>query len=243
MWLGSAAVFMGALVAAVIGGVPLPWWVFFLLVVLPAVITLARQLHVVSRTQYVAEPLADDSPRRGGFAGTRVARTRPTDSGPETGVDWVVVNEIYGALDDRHVTWLRSTDFVTPWFDSRARRAIDLAPLVADAAEEPLEPDLGHALDVLSDAIDAFADFYEENTAPDPLLLGEDWRFFELDDPGEDVASDSGDDLSAGRAEHLHLLAVELADAYERFTAIAGLRPSVRSETETRLSRDQTLSL
>jgi hypothetical protein len=243
MWVASAAAFLGALVAALIGGVALPWWFFIALLVLPAAITLAGHLRSISRTQYRAEPLLEERSRRVGFAGARGSRTTPTSGDRETGVDWVAVNEIYRALDDREVTWLRSTEFVTPWFDSHARRAIDLAPLVADATEEPFARDLVDVLDILADAIEAFADFYDRNTVPDPLLLGGDWRFFHVDDPGAAEASDVSDDLSAERAARLHGLAVELADAYEDFAAIAALRPSVQAQTGRRVSRDPTLSL
>jgi hypothetical protein len=150
-----------------------------------------------------------------------------------TQADWNLVSMIYRALDSWQVSWLRSNDFVTPWLDPHARRIMDIEPLVTDVVDAPLEPELLGALRLLSGALEAFGEFYAHNTIPDPLLLGEAWRFFEWDEPGATEEAHVEADWS-GRAAHLHLLATELADAYEGFTAIAARYPNVRERVEVR---------
>ena len=145
------------------------------------------------------------------------------------------MRKIYQALDSRQVTWLRSSGFITPWLDSNARRAIDLEPLVDEVVEGSLESDLCAALRTLADAIEAFVGVYAESTFPDPLLLGEDWRFFHRDDAAATDENDVEDDWWAEQAAQLHLLANELADAYEGFTEVAARYPEVRSRIKAQV--------
>ncbi len=70
--------------------------------------------------------------------------------------------------------------------------------------------------------------FYGDNTSADPLLLGDEWRFFEWDDPGPDEERVPRDELWGGRATHLHELAARLADSYEAFTMVAARDPKAR---------------
>ena len=225
MWAGAAAVTLGVLVAAATGGVTPPWWLV-IIVALPATITLV--LHYSHRAAIgTMRHRVGAHPRGGGH------RVEP-DGTPAVGTsaseaDWETVSKVYHALDSRQVAWLRSSGFVTPWLDSNARRAIDIDPLVAEVVDGSLESDLSAALRTLADALKAFVGVYAESTFPDPLLLGEDWRFFHRDDPAGTDELDTEDDWWAEQAAQLHLLANELADAYEGFTEVAARYPKVRS--------------
>jgi hypothetical protein len=139
-----------------------------------------------------------------------------------------VIRAICDALDSRDLDWLRRNDFVTPWLDGRARRVIELAPPVTAALNRPFAWDLRSALHALSGTIEPFAAFYDDNTFPDPLLLGEDWRFFERDDVAIGDETGTGDDLWGGRALELHRLAAPVADAYESFVLVTTRDPKIR---------------
>ena len=142
--------------------------------------------------------------------------------------DWDEIRAICGALDSRDLDWLRRNDFVTPWLDGRARRVIELEPLVVAAANRPFALEVRSALLFLSDAIGPFAAYYDGNTFPDPLLLGGEWRFFEQDDSSIVEERATGDDLWGGRAKELQRLAAPVADAYEGVVLVTTKDPTIR---------------
>jgi hypothetical protein len=144
--------------------------------------------------------------------------------------DWEAVASMCLALDTRHLDWLRANDFAMPWLDGRARPVIELEPLVAAAVDQSFEGELGSALQVLLGAIEPFVAFYSESTAPDPLLLGEEWRFFERDEAVIEAETGVGEELWGGRAAHLHELAVPVADAYAQFVSVASRDARVRRQ-------------
>ena len=141
--------------------------------------------------------------------------------------DWDGLGSICGALDARQLEWLHANDFVTPWLDQRARPVIELAPLVATMADRPFDRDVRSALGVLSDAIESFGAFYSDGTSPDPLLLGEDWRFFDQVDLNVYGDGSAVSGLRGERAAQLHQLAADVAAAYERFVSVAAQLPVV----------------
>jgi hypothetical protein len=200
-----------------------------LLVALHATIALAGRL-ANGMIRYRASPLHHKRHDRGEGTDGRASPTEPVKGARKPAADWDVVSEIYCALDSRQLAWLRSNDFGTPWHDSDARRAMDIEPLVAEVVDGAFAPDLCGALRILSDAIKAFSEFYAHDSAPDPLVIGGEWRFIEEDDPGATEEDGIAGDR-AGRAAHLHLLATELADAYEGFRAIAAGHPKLRART------------
>ena len=247
VWAAFAAALLGVLVVAVADGYSPPTGLLILLVALPTAITLAAPLvghsrrNGVNTIQHREMPLgcerdnrvessnnsAEGSHHRGPTA--RASRTRLDD------VDWEVVSNICGALDSRQLAWLRSTEFITPWLDYHARPAMDIAPLVAEVVDAPFEDDIRDGLRILSDAIEAFVEFYAHNTFPDPLLLGEEWRFFEWDEPGVSEESNVGGELWGGKPARLHHLSTELAEAYQDFSAIAGRDPKVGRRIKQRV--------
>ncbi len=138
------------------------------------------------------------------------------------------VRAICGALGDRKLDWLRSNGFASPWLDGQARPAIELAPRVARLIEAPLGPELRRTLLALSNAIEVFAAFYDEHTSADPLVRGEEWRFFDWDDPDSEEVREPGAGTWSGRAVRLQELANQLADAYEAFTTAVARDPGVQ---------------
>ena len=257
VWAAAAAVMLGVLVAAGTSGNAPSGFLLIALIVVPSAITLlfharrwrrsqcARALgYRYSRDTTESTSRSDRATRsdRAGDSDRRSDRESPSKhagaplpsaTNPDPPVrlgneDWDVIRAICGALDSRDLDWLRRNDFVTPWLDERARRVIELAPLVTVAVNRPFVWHVRSALHVLFCTIEPFATFYDDNTFPDPLLLGEDWRFFERDDLAIGGETGTGDDLWGGRAIQLHRLAAPVADAYESFVLVTTQDPKIR---------------
>ena len=243
MWTAAAAAMLGVLVAAATGASAPPLWLLALLVALPGAITVGVRLRRSHRLGTLAFPnreryaVAGPDPGRGERPAperSSVSADLRTTPRPIAQDDWDAVREICGALDTRQLDWFRSNDFVTPWLDFHARPAEELGPLMVRVVDRPFEADLRTAVDILADAIDAFVEYYRHNTFPDPLLLGEDWRFFEWDDRGLGDESGGEENPWAGRAARLQELAAGVAHAYEGFTVAASRNPNVRQRIEAR---------
>lgn len=239
IWAVFASAILGVLVAAGTGGRAPSAILLVVLVVTPVVLTLAlllrrsRRRHKGVEYRYPEPDRSDARPRRASRTDHPSPSPLPSAKGSPSAAfgepDWECVSSICVALDARHLDWLRTNDFVTPWLDGRARPVLELEPVLAAAVDQPFEWELRSALHVLFGAIESFVAFYDDNTLPDPLLLGEDWRFFERDDLAIGAERSTGDDLWGGRAIHLHQLAAEVADAYESFVSVATRDARVRS--------------
>lgn len=223
IWAAFAAALLGVLVAAGTSGRVPSGILLAVLVVSPLAITLALRLRRSRRRHGALAP-------QHSFVARSSSRPRgAVDSAERRGVpDWGTVSTICVALDVRHLDWLRTNDFVTPWLDQRARPVVEIEPLVAAAVDQLFDWELQSALHGLQSAIEPFVAFYNDNTSPDPLLLGEEWRFFERDDLTIEAERGAGDELWGGRALQLHQLAAQVADAYENLLSVATRNLKVR---------------
>lgn len=233
MWSAIAAAILGVLVAAATSGQAPSVPLIVALVGLPLVVTIVYRLRGSRRAHRSPRPhhsvvrsnrarVRSNSARPPKDPRVSFRSPRPVASSATSGeLDWVAIGSICVALDVRDLEWLRTNDFATPWLDSRARHAIELEPLVVATVDQPFEWGLRSALQVLLGAIEPFVAFYNEHTAPDPLLLGEDWRFFEREEVAIAAALGTGDDLWGGRAIHLHELAGQVADAHANVVSVA----------------------
>ena len=254
IWAACAAALLGVLAVAATGGSAPSGALVGVLVGIPIAITLfvdlrrrlsRRDRRVISLPLELAhEPTAvrdravAPAPAPTTRDSRRLARGRKSSRKQEasTGLDARIrdvdlehVSAICGGLGDRKLDWLRSNGFGVPWLDGQARPAIELAPLVAQLVEVPFSPEIKRTLLALSNAIESFAAFYEDNTAVDPLVRGEDWRFFEWDDPDSGGDDRERDDATwGGRAVRLHELASQVADAYEDFRTAVASDPDVQ---------------
>jgi len=234
IWAAFAAAILGVLVAAGTSGHVPSGILLAALVVIPLAITLVLRLRRSRRRHGALGPQHLFVARSDRTSRTNSARSSSRPLGAvnpaerRRGPDWGTVSTICVALDVRHLDWLRTNDFVTPWLDQRARPVIEIEPLVAAAVDQLFEWELQSALQVLQGAIEPFVAFYNDNTFPDPLLLGEDWRFFERDDLTIEAERSTGDELWGGRALQLHQLAAEVADAYENLISVATRDVKVR---------------
>ena len=231
IWVAFAAAILGVLVAAGTSGNAPSGVLLAALVAVPAAVTLVLRRRRTLRGRSTTWPRQDapGSPRYARspeLAGTAPRPTSLVGSHERLGdADWDVASSICVAIDSRQLDWLRTNDFATPWLDGRARPVIELAVLVASVADRQFEWDIRVALGVLSDAIEPFVAFYNDNTSPDPLLLGEEWWFFERDDLAISDERATGDDLWGGRTIQLHRLAAQVADAYASFISVAAEDP------------------
>lgn len=236
MWVAWVSVMLGVLISVATSGGGAPTWLLVLLVAFPAAITIvgrrAAVRRFVSSIHFREGTVARESGRRTETTNGSTPRHErdggitPAHLRPLAADDWDAVNQICRALPARRVAWLRSNDFDTPWLDAHVRSATDMAPIVAGVCERPLAPDLGAALWSLSEAIEALAAFYADNTFPDRLLVGSEWRFFERDDlDGAEVSEPNGDETDGepwgGLPVRLHELSAAFADAYDDLRAIA----------------------
>jgi hypothetical protein len=142
--------------------------------------------------------------------------------------DREVLGRVCGALGSSQLEWLRSNTFVTPWLDARVRGLLELEPLVAALSGRPFSEELQTRVGVFSDALAAFAAFYADQTFPDPLLLGSDWRFFDWNEVANAKPGASSDDLWNGRAATTRSLAAAVSNAYVAFREAAMSDPQVR---------------
>lgn len=219
IWVASFAAVVGVLIAALTGGGAPSIVLIAALVVVPAAVTLYFRLG----------PRRPHG-RQGAVSPERVATSRRPEHHPSE-ADRYALAALCRALDSRQLDWLRTNDFVTPWLDRGARPAIELASAVAALGKVPFETEIQGALLHLSDAVAAFVDFYDRNTFADPLLLGDEWRFFEWDDRGPAGELVPYEDLWGGRAIRLHGLAARLAESYESLTAVTAPRVAVSRRT------------
>ena len=240
-WVAAVAAMLGVLVAAVTGASAPPWWLLALLVALPGAVTLGVRLRS-HRSSVTASPhrgeravveqdLRNDLPSPEHSVVVVDERTVPRAIASD---DWDVVNQVCRALGARQLDWFRSNDFVTPWLDVHARPIVELEPLLTHVVDRPFETDLRTAAQVLADAVHAFVEHYRRDTFSDPLLLGEDWRFFEWDDRVLASENGKGSNRWASRAAHLQQLASRVALAYEGFSAAASRNPKARQRIRSR---------
>ena len=235
MWAAFVAVILGVLVAgATSGSAPSLAFVAALLAI-PSVITLLVRLRArTSRggRDTRSAPIVARPPSR------RSRDTRHPPAGPPSvetnsaafaGAAWDDASAIGAALDSRQLDWLRSNDFTTPWLHGRARPALELGSLVARSIGEPFDGEVKGALLDLSAASERFAEFYRENTSPDPMLRGDEWYFFEWSDDGQLDEGAEGKKSRADLASELHYLSARLAEAYDSFIATVRANPAVES--------------
>lgn len=147
--------------------------------------------------------------------------------------DWETLADLCGALGRVQVAWLRTNTFVTPWHDGNARTTLDLRPRASALRERPFPAELYDALGRFCDALAAFAEFYERESFPDPLLLGTEWRFFDWDHPHAFVHTARDGDLWDGRSDRMHSLSVSVANTFEALLATASADPRFRTLIET----------
>jgi len=238
MWVAAAAVGVGLLVAAVTNVGSNSSRIFGLLVVVvavPAVITLGYEgLRNRARSKgahpksfrSAPEHLRHSSPT---FEAVPEDRQFGNDRGKLTDGDWEALRALCTTLGTAQLAWLKSTEFVTPWLDAHARSVIELEARVLEIIERPFQEAVSAALEALLEAASAFSEFYAGSTYPDPLLLGEDWRFFDVESTG---AAQETAELWGGRAAHLHGLSVAVATAYDDL--VAAPPPAVAARTKAR---------
>jgi len=252
-WAISAAVMVGALVA----GAGRVWpggsvGLLAVFVAVPAAIELAgrtvrhgslwrqrrQRATVMEREEsFASEPVQPDATVRAAprFETLRVAAT--TDGRRLTADDWDALGTICGALSSAQIVWMASNTFITPWLDTRVRAALELEPLMSTLRERPFSAELRAHVGMFSDALTAFAAFYNDKTFPDPLLLGTDWRFFDwkdLTDAAQPGVFTAG--LWNGRAAQLQRLSAAVSIAYESLREVATSEPPVRDRLPTKTS-------
>ncbi len=222
---------LGAIAAVVASGGAAPAWlipVLLVLLVVPAVFTLkGRQVGGTLRTR---EERSTKRNRSGADRSIARVEPRPQESVhpparsvtvrnhlSPTKADWAVVDDVCAALGNRQIEWLRSNDFLAPWLGSRMRSALDLEPSLTGLATSPLPDELRASVLALVDAIEELSRYHTEETRPDPLVPGEEWRFFSW----EDLGSSDSSEMWHARSAQLRRLSVAVADAYEDLVAVA----------------------
>lgn len=234
IWAAFAAAILGVCVAAATSGEAPSTTLLVALVVIPLLVTVSARLSRSRRSRRKREPHDAATEASGARSvrdpARRISRSPEPQSAISRKPDWGAVASMCSALNVRHLDWLRANDFAMPWLDVRVRPVIELEPLLAAAADQSFEGELRSTLHVLLGAVGPFVAFYNESTAPDPLLLGEEWRFFERDEAVIEAETGVGEDLWGGRAAHLHELAVQVADAYAQFVSVASREARVRRQ-------------
>jgi len=232
MWVFVGATLLGALVALATKSNAPPLWSLGIVVIAAGVITLVsrnvrgREAESIEApwTPPIMTPLRHDPVEEAtGDTSRRVPIPRRTPEHRPASIgkrDEEMIDEICDALSEKQVRWLASNDFTTPWLDQHARPLVDLESLVADASGRQFPRDVRDALNRLAHALAAFVDFYAAHTFPDPVLLGDDWRFFDWDTPAASRPVPSDGELWGGLPVQMRELSVGVADAYQAFTAI-----------------------
>ena len=234
LWAAAAAAILGVLVAAATSG-SAPGVLLAALIVVPVALTLvlrARRSRFRRQRCLAASSGPSNANRRGPATGRRFETNHPSGSSAASGdhggrqydspsistfglteplgrADWQAIGTLCAALDDQQVDWLRTNDYVIPWLDRRARVVIDLAPLLASVVDRPFDWGIRSALLVLSDALEPFVACYNDYTAPDPLLSGEEWRFFDRDELTS--SGESRQAMSSGRDVRFSCIGTPLA--------------------------------
>ena len=163
-----------------------------------------------------------------------------TDSRPLEEDDWHGLARICGAISSAQLGWMRADRFSRPWHDEHVRPFVDLEPLVGALRERPFSVELRTRLGTFAGALTAFAAFYGENTFPDPLLSGTDWRFFDWSELIDAAPGASTDDLWSARAAQMQGLALAMAECIRsrqghRDDRSQGPRPRAGASTTGRL--------
>ena len=201
--------------------------------VLPATVVESLDAAVADRVGGVAsepaarEAMVPDAPVVEAPVAPAIVDSRPLDED-----DWDGLARICVAVTGAQLRWIRADTFSRPWLDERVRPLVDLEPVVAALRERPFSVELRTRLGTLAAALSAFAAFYSDNTFPDPLLSGTDWRFFDWHELTDAAPGTATDDLWSDRAAQMQGLALALCDAYEV------LRDSLMTESKVREHTD-----
>jgi hypothetical protein len=225
VWIVSAAVILGALVVALMSGAPIQWPL--LVGPLLVAVTLTGAVSTVLARQRRRRRTLDRHFPGDSRSERNATRTEAADAGI-TLEDWEELSRVCGAIGRLDIHWLRSTSFVTPWLDAKARAALDLGPRIEALRGRPFPAHVCLAIGRFGDALAAFDEPYTAETFPDPLLLGTDWRFFDWDHPEAFESTTAGRELWQGRATRMEYLAAAVADAYDALVETALAQPQVR---------------
>jgi hypothetical protein len=158
-----------------------------LALVIPGIITVAAVAvgHLEGRRRRrprtpAAKPAEGPAPEPPGAATSVVSRVLTAAGGSAlTSADRDALTTVCAAISGDRVERIRTSTFMTPWHDGAVRVFLDLEPAVVALRERPFSAEVQTTLTGLSQAIAAFAAFYDDNTHPDPLLSETDWRFFD----------------------------------------------------------------
>jgi hypothetical protein len=229
VWIACGATIVGALISSVLNGRPAGFNLMIVSVLLLAgALTLGDRVLRALRDRR-ALPAALPSPDE---LRSRVSPHRPrsqrTSAAGTTREDWEALARVSSMFKTSQVDWLRTATFVTPWFDENARPVMEIAGLAAALQERPFPEAVDNALRDVSEAAAAFAEFYEAETFPDPLLLGADWRFFDWDHPQAFGHDAPPAELWQGRAATLQRLSTAVAVAYAELVDAASGQPQLR---------------
>jgi hypothetical protein len=243
LWVAAAAAAVGVLIAFAASHRAPPWWLLALLLVAPLLITWARTGrpgHASGVRTAGGQPgpglrrrgrLATGEQRHDGVRGHPAERVGP----PGSGDDSDAIGPIHDAFDERRVRWLRTNEFNTPWLHAHVQPLVGLRPLLIEITNGSGSPQWGRALGPLAGAVDRFVDFYTAHTSPDPMVVGEEWRFFDWDTDSTEV--DSFERLGDGQPAELRTLALEVANTYEAFAARVPPRDADGKGEEKALAR------
>lgn len=244
IWAATAAAVLGVLVASAAGGYLPSWWLLALLVVIPIAATVAVSRRRSGIRVGGFDPERDErgtaQPRRAvarrAVAPVRRRRSPDVPSDPSQSVaqrpldpdESEVVARVDAVFDRHRLHWLRTCDFDSPWLHQNVEPLFALRPLLPTRLNGFTTTNgLAQATDPLADAVGRLALFYYANTFPDPLLVGDDWRFCVS---SGDVASDAatGRRGTAPDAE-MRALAREVVEAYEAFRSAVAPRLAASS--------------
>jgi hypothetical protein len=224
LWAIAAAAVLGVLIAFSASHRMPPWWLLTALVVGPLLLTMVRsrrlgsvggrgsgrRLDSVGRSEtrlHSAQLLGED---RG---------QAPNGQQPVSGAAATAVDRIRTSLSERQLRWLRTNEYVSPWLDKNVEPVVRLRALLLGHGNASTAPAFGGSgVEPLAEAVDRFVEFYASNTFPDPVLAGEDWRFFEWE-PSPTGLGPPEQSLWYVQAGQLRKLSLEVADAYDAFIA------------------------
>jgi hypothetical protein len=229
VWAGAAATMLGVVTQRLVGGtspVSLPLAIGLTLAVAVTLDVGGRALMAQRHRRMLPSTWRAGADRPA--SGTAPSRRSTAGESRASGDDWESLAVVCGAVSPAGIRWLRTNTFVTPWLDSNARPALELAARAAALRERPFPAVVDDALGSFCDAVAAFAATYLTETFPDPLLLGTDWRFFDWEHPEAFEPGAPGRELWEGRATRMQTLAVAVADAYRALVDAASAQPEVR---------------
>ncbi len=194
-WIVFGAVACGTAIAIGLGGMsPVG--------VAPAVTTLAIALvaTVVSRSKRPSRGSRLDSAK---VAEQQLQRQR---------FDHDLVARVRELVSERDIVWLRREDFDGAWRDNpvSSLRHLNRVDAVGSA---PYAAELREAMARLVAANNRFLDYYEQNTRPDLLIAGSDWR--EIDLNAADGRGEGHEQSASTVQEHLVERAGAVTRAYD----------------------------